>query len=81
MVRARNMVADRAPKRHLWALGRKRPRDHPKGLYARARAGEIKGFTGIDDPYEAPSQPDLVVDTTATFVDEAVDQIKALLPA
>jgi bifunctional enzyme CysN/CysC len=31
----------------------------PKGLYARARAGEIVGFTGIDDPYEAPERPDL----------------------
>ncbi|HEX5366046.1 MAG TPA: adenylyl-sulfate kinase [Acidimicrobiales bacterium] len=31
----------------------------PKGLYARARAGEIRGFTGIDDPYEAPEAPDL----------------------
>jgi bifunctional enzyme CysN/CysC len=31
----------------------------PKGLYAKARAGEIKGFTGIDDPYEAPHHPDL----------------------
>jgi bifunctional enzyme CysN/CysC len=31
----------------------------PKGLYARARAGELKGFTGIDDPYEAPATPDL----------------------
>jgi len=31
----------------------------PKGLYAKARAGEIKGFTGIDDPYEAPVHPDL----------------------
>lgn len=31
----------------------------PKGLYARARAGEISGFTGIDDPYEAPSEPEL----------------------
>lgn len=33
----------------------------PKGLYARARAGELKGFTGIDDPYEAPVSPDLVL--------------------
>ena len=33
----------------------------PKGLYAKARAGEIKGFTGIDDPYEAPPQPDLTL--------------------
>jgi adenylylsulfate kinase len=34
-----------------------------KGLYAKAFAGEIKGFTGVDDPYEAPSAPELVVDT------------------
>ena len=33
----------------------------PKGLYAKARAGEIKGFTGIDDSYEAPPQPDLIL--------------------
>jgi len=35
----------------------------PKGLYARARAGEVKGFTGIDDPYEPPEHPDLVIAT------------------
>lgn len=33
----------------------------PKGMYARARAGEIRGFTGIDDPYEAPTAPELVL--------------------
>ncbi|MBV9660492.1 MAG: adenylyl-sulfate kinase [Acidimicrobiales bacterium] len=33
----------------------------PKGLYAKARAGEIRGFTGVDDPYEAPGRPDLVL--------------------
>ena len=33
----------------------------PKGLYAKARAGELTGFTGVDDPYEAPEQPDLVI--------------------
>ena len=33
----------------------------PKGLYAKARAGEIKGFTGVDDPYERPKSPDLVL--------------------
>lgn len=47
----------------------------PKGLYAKARAGEIKGFTGIDDPYEAPADPDLRIDTTVTGVDEAVSQL------
>jgi bifunctional enzyme CysN/CysC len=36
-------------------------RRDPKGLYAKARAGEIKGFTGIDDPYEAPHEPELVL--------------------
>src|SRR5262249_56666963 len=33
----------------------------PKGLYAKARAGELTGFTGVDDPYEAPEHPDLVI--------------------
>src|SRR5205814_2366021 len=36
----------------------------PKGMYAKARAGEITGFTGIDDPYEPPHQPDLVLRPT-----------------
>jgi bifunctional enzyme CysN/CysC len=40
-------------------------RRDPKGLYAKARAGEIKGFTGIDDPYEAPLAPDVHLDGTA----------------
>ncbi len=47
----------------------------PKCLYAKARRGELKGFTGIDDPYEAPLNPELVV-KTAEFAPEAiVDQI------
>jgi len=48
-----------------------------KGLYARARAGEIKGFTGIDDPYEAPTDADLVIDASTTSVEDAVAQIAA----
>ncbi len=43
----------------------------PKGLYKKARAGEIKGFTGIDDPYEAPDRPDVVIDTSTTSPQEA----------
>ena len=39
-------------------------RRDPKGLYARARAGEISGFTGIDDPYEAPDAPEVRIDTS-----------------
>jgi len=46
-----------------------------KGLYAKARAGEIKGFTGIDDPYETPQQPDLHLKTGAETIDESVDRI------
>ncbi len=56
-------------------------RRDPKGLYARARAGEIKGFTGIDAPYEAPAYPELRIDTTATTVPAAVEQIIQLLRA
>ena len=46
-----------------------------KGLYAKARAGELKGFTGIDDPYEAPINPDLVLDASSTSVDELADEV------
>ncbi|MDX1460130.1 MAG: bifunctional sulfate adenylyltransferase/adenylylsulfate kinase [Xanthomonadales bacterium] len=46
-----------------------------KGLYARARRGEIKQFTGIDDPYEAPEAPEVVLDTTDLSPDEAALKI------
>jgi len=46
-----------------------------KGLYAKARAGEIKNFTGIDSPYEAPATPEIRIDTTAMTADEAADAI------
>jgi bifunctional enzyme CysN/CysC len=54
-------------------------RRDPKGLYARARAGELKGLTGIDAPYEPPENPDLVVDTTGADIDQLVAQVIALL--
>lgn len=44
----------------------------PKGLYARARAGQIRNFTGIDSPYEAPDQPNLVLDTGAVSPEAAL---------
>ncbi|MFG0248017.1 MAG: adenylyl-sulfate kinase [Phycisphaeraceae bacterium JB051] len=44
----------------------------PKGLYKKARAGEIKGFTGIDDPYEAPEKPELLLPTHELSVAESV---------
>jgi adenylylsulfate kinase len=47
-------------------------RRDPKGQYRQARAGKIKGFTGVDDPYEAPLLPDLVLKTAETNVEECV---------
>lgn len=46
-----------------------------KGLYARARRGEIKNFTGIDDPYEPPEHPELTLDTRALSVEECVARV------
>ena len=50
-------------------------RRDPKGLYKKARAGEIKNFTGIDSPYEPPEQPEIVLDTGRHSVGECVEQI------
>jgi adenylylsulfate kinase len=50
-----------------------------KGLYARQRSGEIKGLTGVDDVYEPPTAPDLVLRTEESGVEESVDQVLALL--
>ena len=50
-----------------------------KGLYARARRGEVKNFTGISAPFEAPQTPALVLDTTDTPVEESVGKVLALL--
>lgn len=51
----------------------------PKGLYKKARAGEIKGFTGIDDPYEAPLSPELVLQAAEKTPDVLADEIIAFL--
>ncbi|HEY7088277.1 MAG TPA: adenylyl-sulfate kinase [Tepidisphaeraceae bacterium] len=51
----------------------------PKGLYKKARAGQIKGFTGIDDPYEAPEKPEILIDTEKTSAEDAAKQILAQL--
>lgn len=51
----------------------------PKGLYKKARAGEIKGFTGIDDPYEAPSNAELHLKTHELTVAESVEKLLDLL--
>ena len=47
----------------------------PKGLYKKARAGEIKNFTGIDSAYEIPKNPDIHIKTSNISIEEAVDKI------
>jgi len=47
----------------------------PKGLYKKALAGEIKGFTGIDDPYEAPEKAEIVVKTAEESIEESMNKI------
>ncbi|KMQ75026.1 adenylyl-sulfate kinase [Marinobacter subterrani] len=51
----------------------------PKGLYQKARAGEIKNFTGIDSPYDVPAHPEIRLDTSRHSVDECVDSLIAYL--
>ncbi len=53
----------------------------PKGLYKKARAGEIKGFTGIDDPYEAPTNPEIDLQTNQLTPDKAAEQLIEALVA
>jgi adenylylsulfate kinase len=53
----------------------------PKGLYKKARAGELKGFTGIDDPYEAPLRAELTIDAAGTTPQEAAARILSYLQA
>ncbi|KAJ1161476.1 hypothetical protein NDU88_001961 [Pleurodeles waltl] len=54
------------------------PRD-VKGLYKKARAGEIKGFTGIDSDYEKPEAPELVLKTESCEVNDYIQQVLELL--
>ena len=50
-----------------------------KGLYAKARSGQLKNFTGIDSPYEAPETPEIHIDTTTMSIDDAAEQIVKIL--
>ena len=58
-----------------------------KGLYKKARAGEIKGFTGVDDPYDEPENAEVTIDSEVESIDESLDKIvryletKGLMPA
>jgi len=51
----------------------------PKGLYKKARRGELKHFTGIDSPYEVPENPEIVIDTTSMSAQESADGLYQLL--
>jgi sulfate adenylyltransferase len=78
---ARELVSPIAPFLLVWVrtpLEVAEARD-PKGLYKRARAGEIPDFTGIDSPYEEPTDADLVVETVHTSVADAVATIRRAL--
>jgi adenylylsulfate kinase len=52
-----------------------------KGLYAKQAAGDLSGLTGVDDPYEAPIDPDLLIPTQDQTVEESIQQLRALLTA
>jgi len=47
----------------------------PKGLYEKARRGELKNFTGIDSPYETPDDPEVHIETTKSSADDAADRV------
>ena len=51
----------------------------PKGLYKKARRGELKDFTGIDSPYEPPENPEIRIDTTVLSAEDAAEQIVRFL--
>jgi bifunctional enzyme CysN/CysC len=51
----------------------------PKGLYKKARQGELKNFTGIDSPYERPENPEIRIDSTVTSAEEAADIVIAFI--
>jgi len=56
-------------------------RRDPKGHYRKARAGELKDFTGVDAPYESPESPDIAIDTESQDVDASVAQLLAFVVA
>ena len=73
--RAREAAGERYHEIHLHADLETCEKRDPKGLYKKARAGEIADFTGISAPYEAPEQPELVVDTSRKSVEQCLDEL------
>jgi len=79
--KARELVEEFGPfvEVHIKASVDECARRDVKGLYAKAFAGEIKGFTGVDDPYEEPASPELVIDTEEHDAEESAQLIVAKL--
>ncbi|MCI4665265.1 MAG: sulfate adenylyltransferase subunit CysN [Neomegalonema sp.] len=78
----RELARSRLPEGEFWEIFVDTPLEVAekrdiKGLYAKARAGEIKNFTGVDSPYESPEAPDMRVDTARMTAEEAAEQILA----
>jgi adenylylsulfate kinase len=79
--RVRALIEEQGPFVEVWVKApvEECARRDVKGLYAKAFAGEIKGFTGVDDPYEEPTSAEIVVDTEASSEEEAAAQVIAKL--
>jgi sulfate adenylyltransferase len=75
----RNMVGDRFIEVFVNTPLDECERRDVKGMYLKARRGEIKNFTGVDDPYEAPVQPELVIDTVGNSAEDNARAIVSLL--
>ena len=76
---ARQMMGDRFIEAYVKASVEVCEERDVKGLYAKARAGEIKEFTGVSDPYEPPENPELVIDTESQSPEESAQQILTYL--
>jgi adenylylsulfate kinase len=76
---ARALVGDNFVEVHVHTSIEELTRRDVKGLYAKALRGEIKNFTGVSDPYEAPEDPQVRVDTEQETAEESVDKILAYL--
>ena len=76
---AREMMGDRFVEAYVKASVEDCEERDVKGLYAKARSGEIKEFTGVSDPYEVPENPELVIDTESQSPEESAQQILTYL--
>src|ERR671917_2004691 len=76
---AREMMGDRFIEAYVKASVETCEQRDVKGLYAKARSGEIKEFTGISDPYEPPEDPELVIETEQQSAEESAQQILSYL--